>query len=206
VNALGTSLVTSLSLLAAGCESVEDCSLTYHVWNGNMSHRWVSAPTPDPQLALFEAPSDILVQYNSLSDRSGNVKRQAYFLQENQPRILNGKKPRYIDPMLANDMKPIEVAKASAEDITGTNTSPTVAIAQPVSDLHAVLMPDHQHFKLIEGTDRVETYQLPIYVETGSKTLQIIATPFAVAGDTVMVAAFIAAIGALAWLECGAPH
>jgi hypothetical protein len=204
---LGLTLVTVMSLLAVGCTSIEDCSLTYRVWNGEMGHRWVSAPAPDPQLALFEASakSDVLVQYNSLSDKSGNVKRQAYLLQESQPRIINGRKPLYVDPALANDMKPIPISPAEA---TGpmVATPATTASNAPSAELHAVLMADNQHFKLFLDADRVETYQLPIYVESSGRAMQIIATPFAVAGDTLMVAGIIAMVAALAWLESGAPH
>ena len=200
--------ITALSLFTAGCQNLEDFSLTYHVWGGEMSSRRVSAPAPEPHIALFEVPakSDFLVAYDALNDASGNVNRRAYLLQENQFKISNGKKPKFLDPALAKDLKPVEIVKASTESMTATNASPAVIAAPPVSELHAVLTPDNQHFKLVFDAEHAETFQLPIYVETGGKTLQIIATPFAVAGDTVMVAAFIAAIGALAWLECGAPH
>jgi hypothetical protein len=49
------------------------------------------------------------------------------------------------------------------------------------------------------------TFDLPVYVETSGTSIRIILTPFAVAGDSVMVGAVAAVIGFLLWAQIGAP-
>ena len=49
------------------------------------------------------------------------------------------------------------------------------------------------------------TFDLPVYIETSGTPIRIVLTPFAVAGDTVMVGAVAAVVGFLMWAQIGAP-
>jgi len=49
------------------------------------------------------------------------------------------------------------------------------------------------------------TFDLPVYVETSGTPIRIVLTPFAVAGDTVMVGVVAAFVGFVLWVQCGAP-
>jgi hypothetical protein len=48
-------------------------------------------------------------------------------------------------------------------------------------------------------------FDLPVYVETSGTPTRVVFTPFAVAGDTVMVGAVAAVVGFLLWAQIGAP-
>jgi hypothetical protein len=48
-------------------------------------------------------------------------------------------------------------------------------------------------------------FDLPVYAETSGTATRIVLTPFAVAGDTVMVGAVAAVVGFLMWAQIGAP-
>ena len=48
-------------------------------------------------------------------------------------------------------------------------------------------------------------FDLPVYVETSGTPIRVALTPFAVAGDTVMVGAVAAVVGFLLWAQIGAP-
>jgi len=49
------------------------------------------------------------------------------------------------------------------------------------------------------------TFNPPVYTETSGTPTRIVLTPFAVAGDTVMVGAVAAVVGFLLWAQIGAP-
>jgi hypothetical protein len=46
---------------------------------------------------------------------------------------------------------------------------------------------------------------LPVYVEISGTPTRVVLTPFAMAGDTVMVGAAVAVVGFLSWAQIGAP-
>ena len=63
-------LASSLLLLATGCQTVENYSLTYRVWD-NDSWCKFNEPMPNPNLALFEATNHayVLVEYDAFSEK-----------------------------------------------------------------------------------------------------------------------------------------
>src|SRR5258706_13753229 len=65
--------ITALSLFTAGCQNLEDFSLTYLVWGGEMRRRSVSAAAPGPHIPLFGVPgkSDFLVAHGPLKHAPG---------------------------------------------------------------------------------------------------------------------------------------
>jgi len=47
-----------LLLMVTGCETVQQCSLSYRLWDNETFCKW-SEPSPNPHLALFETPDHI---------------------------------------------------------------------------------------------------------------------------------------------------
>lgn len=186
----------SLMLLVAGCQTAEDYSLTCRLWdNGDL--RKYSEPAPNPNLALFEATNHagVLIEYDALSEKHSTINRRAYYLQPNQARIDAGKKPKLVKLPVADGMKPIPVLLAEA------------AVTNPPPELttYAVTTKNGRGFTLYRPMESGETFDLPVYAETSGTPARIALTPFALAGDTAMVAAVAAAVGFVMWLESGAP-
>jgi hypothetical protein len=104
-------LTACLLCLACGCETVQNYSLSYKVWDNDDFCKW-SEPLPNPRLALFETPdhAKLLVAYDAFSEKQSVIKRQAYYLAPNQARIGEGKAPRLVPPAAAEGMKPIPVS------------------------------------------------------------------------------------------------
>jgi hypothetical protein len=190
-------LAAGLWLLGTGCETVEQYSLTYRLWDNEDLRKW-SEPAPNPNLALFEATNgaDILVQYDALSEKHSTVKRRAYYLQRNEARIAAGKKPKLVSLAVADGMKPIPVLPAQG---TTTNLSP-----EPLA--YAVVTEAGREFTLYRPGESGAKVELPIYPETSGTPIRIVLTPFAVAGDTVMVGVVASVVGFFVWVEMGAPH
>jgi len=185
-----------LLLLVTGCETVEKYSLTYRVWD-NDDWRKFSEPAPDPNLALFEGTTraDLLVQYDALSEKHSTVKRRAYYLHPNQERIAAGTKPKWVKPSVADGMKPIAVLPMGG----------TVTNLPPELPAYGVVSKEGRGFTLYCPTESEATFDLPVYAETSGTPTRIMLTPFAVAGDAVMVAAAATVVGFLLWAQIGVP-
>ena len=189
-------MAAGLLLLGTGCQTVEQYSLTYRVWD-NDDWRKFSEPAPNPNLALFEASqrADVLVQYDALSEKRSTVKRKAYYLEQSQAQIAAGKKPQLVRPSAADGMKPIAVLSTP-----GAITNPP-----PGLPIYAVPTKEGRGFTLHRPTESEATVDLPVYAETAGTPTRIVLTPFAVAGDTVMVGVVAAVVGFFWWIQSGAP-
>lgn len=189
-------LVALFVMLLTGCAKVEDRSLTFRVWD---TDEWCkfSEPAPNPNLALFETNNGavVLVQYGAFSEKRSTVQRRAYYVHPNQARLNPGTKPDLVKPSVADGMKPIPVLPAPA---ALTNQPP-----EPSS--YAVVTKEGRGFALFRPLESESTFDLPVYAETSGTPTRIVLTPFAVAGDTVMVGVVAAVVGFVAWAHIGAP-
>lgn len=189
-------VVAGLLLLLTGCKTVEKHSLTYRLWDNRDLSKW-SEPAPNPNLAIYEATNDadLLVQYDALSEKHSAAKRRAYFLLRNEARIAAGKKPELVSVAVADGMKPIAVLPTQ---VAVTNLPPELAA-------YAVVTNMGRGFTLYRPAQPAATFDLPVYAETSGTPTRIALTPFAVAGDTVMVGVLAAGVGFLLWVQSGAP-
>ncbi len=190
------SLVAICVLLLTGCAAVEKYSLTYRLWDTDELRKW-NEPEPDPHLALFETTNhaDLLVQYDAFSEKRSAVKRRGYYLQPNQERILARKPPRWASPSAVGGLKPIPVFSAQW---AATNPPPEAAV-------YAVTRGNGRAFTVSRPGESRQTFELPVFVEGSGNALRVAGTPFAVAGDTVMVGVVAAVVGFVAWVHIGAP-
>ena len=183
-------------LLFTGCETVEEYSLTYRLWdNGDLSK--YNEPAPNPHLALLEPTNraDVLVQYDALGEKHTEITRRSYYLWPNQARIAAGKKPRWVKPTAKGGTKAIPVISYEA-----ASTNPP-----PEQMTYAVTTQEGRGFSLYRPTEPKETFDLPVYAETHGTAIRMVLTPFAVVGDTVMACGVIAVVGLYLWLQSGAP-
>jgi hypothetical protein len=185
-----------LLFLATGCETVEKYSLTHKLWATSDLSRY-SEPAPNVNLALFDAADhhDVLVQYDAMSDKHCAIKRRAYFLEPNRQRVPTAQKPLFVDPATATGLRPIPLE--SAVDHGPTNA--------PSSTDYARLAKEGREFTLHRSGATPETFELPVYLENPGTCARVALTPFAVAGDAVMVGGVAAVVGLVGWLTIGAP-
>jgi hypothetical protein len=92
-------------------------------------------------------------------------------------------------------MKPIAVLPAQ---VAVTNLPPGPAA-------YAIVTKEERGFTLYRPPQPAATFDLPVYAETSGTPTRIALTPFAVAGDTVMVGVLAAGVGFLLWVQSGAP-
>ncbi len=178
-----------MAIALAGCEAVHEYSLTYKVWtNGEMSN--YAEPASDPHIALFahRGGEDVLVQYDETSEENERVRRRAYFLDPNAERTAQHKRPRFVDPQTAATM--IRVPHSQTQSWP-TNVSPSQTSL-------AVCLEYGREFSLLRDGQVDGPYALPTYCESNGSLVRAALTPFAVAGDTVMVG-MVAGLVALVW-------
>jgi len=184
-------------LLLTGCETVENYSLTYRLWdNGDLSK--FSEPAPNPKLALFESTNhvDVLVQYDALSDKHSAVTRRSYCLRPNQATIEAGKQPKWAEPPAPTGLQFIPVLSSPA---AATNLPPE-------QTTYAVTTQEGRGFSLYRPGVSAETFDLPVYPESSGMVVRVALTPFAVTGDTLMVGAVAGVVAFYLWVDSGAPH
>ncbi len=188
-------VAAGLTLAVAGCSTVEDYSLTCRLW-ADPELRKFSEPAPDPKLALFEGTNgaDVLVQYDAVSEKHSLVRRQAYYLRESEALVAAGKKPKLAPTSEAVGLKPIPVL-------------PTAAVATNVlAELpYALVTREGRGFTLHRLAKPDGEFELPVYPEKSGTPTRVALTPFAVAGDTVMVGVGVGIIGGMVWLYAGCP-
>ena len=170
--------VVVMAISLTGCETVKEYSLSHKLWtNGEMSS--FAEPASDPRLALFanRRGEDVFVQYDETSEKNEQVRRRAYFLEPNAERIAQHKRPRFVDPQAAAMMNPVPQSQTRA---WMTNVSPAQTSLTVWSE-------NGREFSLLRDGPAEGPYALPTYWESNGTLVRVILTPFAVAGDTVMV-------------------
>jgi hypothetical protein len=180
-------LAACLLFLGSGCETVQEYSLSYRLWDNSDLSKW-SEPSSNPRLAIFESPdhTKLLVEYDAVSEKHSAIKRQAYYLEPNQARISAGKAPEFIALAAAGGMTSIPVFEAAT-----IATNPPTQLTN-----YAILSESGREFTLHPQAERLGAFQLPAYPESSGTMVRIALTPLAAVGDTVLVGA-VASVAAL---------
>jgi len=174
-------LLVLLAGLCAGCETVENVSFTYKLWNNDLpSH---SQPTANPELAVFTAPAhhDMVVEYNAISDKNLRVVRRAYFLAASQDQIARGHAPNYVSPGKVSGLQPIPNQVSTNEYVLAGK--------------------DGKTFTLFRANQPPESHSLPFYEDDHGTLSRVALTPVAVVGDAAIVGACGAVIAAIVLCE-----
>ena len=152
-------------LMGGGCA-------THALWNKTSLDAF-NQPADEPHLQLFEWPpqSDLLAVYNEYSERSDAIRTRAYFVGQNQKRVEQRRRPRFVSIKRLHDLTPVPVC------IT-TNSPPA---------FFALLATNHQSFTLYSGAHSVGSHELPVYNDGKARLARIALTPVAVAADLTIV-------------------
>jgi hypothetical protein len=187
-------LAACLLFLVSGCETVQECSLSYKVWDNSDFSKW-SEPSPNPRVAIYESPdhTKLLVEYDAYSEKHSMIKRQAYELQSNQARISAGKAPKLVGPAAAKGMTSIPVFEAAT-----VVTNPPTHLTN-----YAIISESGREFTLHPQAERLGAFQLPAYPESSGTMVRVALTPLAAVGDTVMVGLVASVVALIVACESG---
>lgn len=146
-------------------------------------------PSPDPKLVLAQTPKGILVQYDAIVERTGDVSRRAYLLEPNLRRIIQDQAPDFVNPGRINPQSAIPIFSPPP----GTEAR---------SGVYAVFSTNTQSFNVFRNGKVIGPCPLPTYKDSTETAAQVALTPLAVVGDATIVGAVLGYI----WAENGAPH
>jgi hypothetical protein len=173
-----------IPLLAVGCASVPEKQV-------------IQQPRPNANVQIFQRDkhADLLVLYNEEHPRTGKIERRAYFLEANEPKIRNNKKPRFVPVELSNGMQPLPLEKPA------TNTAGVVWVEPS---------PDGRRFTLcyggpLEGRYTGETHLLPAYPNLRGEAKQVLISSADVTFETAKVVGSTAFFLGFFWLYAGLP-
>jgi len=166
-----------LPLLACGCA-------TTALWNRAQLDDW-NEPAASPRLQLFDAgrQKDFLVVYDEYSERHDSTRTRAYFLNQNEPLVGQGRKPYFVSAQLSRELPPVPVLQTMP--LADVNFPPAV---------YAVVSTNKQSFT-IYSNEQGTNHDLPVYNDGWGRTDRIALTPVAVVADLTIVGGFL-------FLEC----
>ena len=184
-------LMICLAPFLTGCADLADKSLTGRLWSSDLASNH-NAPNESPNLRISQSADhkDFLVQYDEQRDKDAKIDHRAYWLYANQQRIVQGKKPHFVDPGKAEHLESVPVETNSVSDLLMTSSPKT----------GAVLLSDGRHFTLAADGRGLGTFQMPTYHDPADRAKLVALTPMAAAGDAAIgVGVVVVIVGPIVW-------
>jgi hypothetical protein len=167
------SLLTAQAVLLSGCA-------TSALWEEDTFARYHQpAKPPNLQLFHFAEVDDILVRYDEAREGSNKTRPRAYWLRGDDGPASNPYKPYFVPVEMSRQFAPIPLVE-SADAVP------------PSVELFAVVGENARGFTLYEGGNQIGHFELPAYMASDGRAMQVLLTPFAVVVDTVIVAVVVA--------------
>lgn len=178
-------LLLLLPLLSGGC-------MTSALWNKTELDAW-NQPANPSHLKLFDASqrNDYLVVYDEYSERRDGTRVRAYFLNQNEPCVAQGRKPHFVSPKLAREWPPIPVLSQLPLE---SNQQPSV--------IYAVIATNQSSFAIFPGGPATK-HELPVYNDGWGRTERIALTPVAVVADLTIVGGVVGCLFIYGLAESG---
>jgi hypothetical protein len=179
-------LVVLLASLGAGCQTIQDHSLTCALWKARHDSS-ECRPVAPLELKLFasENPPDVLVEYNAVSQRYKGVRRLAFFLNANRDSLAAGNPPRFVNPRCDVGLTPIVIVKRPAETNSPAFKHATFAVCSENS------------FILYQPESQPDDCVLPCLAD-GAPWPYDAAMPVAFLGDVVVVSTVVGVVAGFA--------
>ena len=170
-------------LLTGGCA-------TNALWNKTDLDAW-NEPAQNADVRLFDArhKKDFLVVYDEYSERHDSTRTRAYFLNQNEKRVEQGRKPHFVGAQISGELAPVPVLQTLP--LANTNSPPAI---------YAIVSTNRQSFTIYRDEQRTN-HDLPVYNDGRGRTDRIALTPVAVVADLTIVGGCLGYV----WLQGGGP-
>jgi len=162
-----------LPLLTGGCA-------TNALWTKAHLDDW-NEPDDNSKLQLFDASrqKDFLVVYDEYSERHDSTRTRAYFLNQNEKRVEQGRKPHFVGAQISGELAPVPVLQTLP--LANTNSPPAI---------YAIVSTNRQSFTIYRDEQRTN-HDLPVYNDGRGRTDRIALTPVAVVADLTIIGGFL---------------
>ena len=168
-------LLIGQAFLVSGCA-------TSAVWRTGQFARY-SEPANPSDLSLFYSSrsQDVLVVYSEAREDDDSIRRRAYWAHENEERLKERRKPRFVSIEQEQGLVSIPVLKV-----------PDVPDLSLAGGFYAVASTNGDAFTLYSAGKTEGSYELPVYPDSSGRVKQVLLTPPAVAADITIVGGVIA--------------
>jgi hypothetical protein len=165
-------LLLVLPLLASGC-------VTHKLWSEKKMDEW-NEPAPSPNLRLFHdnRQNDFLAVYDEFSNRRSATRTRAFFLGENEERLVRHERPEFVGLQVSKGLTPLPVF----------SSAPAVAPEY----YYALATTNCQSFTLFSGNRELAAYSLPNYDDGVGRWERSAWTPLTVTADLTIVGGVLA--------------
>jgi hypothetical protein len=161
-------------LLLTGCA-------TSVLWEDGCFARF-HEPAAAPDLCLFQGGRDVLVQYTETRDSDEKQWRRTYWLHQNEQRINERRKPRFVPEQTAKGLVSIPVLAPFGDTTRMLGCK-----------VYALNSTNRGSFTLYEaGGQKLSECQLPVYCDASGRVKQVLLTPVCVVADCTIVGGCIA--------------
>jgi len=152
---------------------------TKALWDGNAFEDW-NEPASNGRISLYEGgkPTDLLVVYDEYSERRDATHTRAYWLDQNEKRLRQRRKPYFVSTEAALHLSAVPVFDQLPE---GTNLPP----------LYALFETNRQSFTLYSVTEPPSSHDLPDYNDGKGKFEKAALTPPAAVADVTILGGFL---------------
>ena len=146
-------------------------------------------PADDSRLRVFTASrqKDWLVVYDEYSERGDSTRTRAYFLNQNQKRIEQRRRPDFVSTNSLRGLKPVPILPAA--NFPETN---------PLPALYVVAETNNLSFTLYDRRRAIGSYDMPVYNDGQARVARIALTPVTVVADLTIVGGCLGY-----WFICG---
>lgn len=177
-------LVCGLAIFLNGCA-------TKALWEtGDFARYHEPKQPPELRLAYSERQQDVLVQYVERLESGARLRKRAYWLYTEVPRIQQRHKPRFVSSSQARGLEPIPVVDSAG-----------LTNASSFCGMFAVVSTNGDSFALWATNRTLGSFDLPVYEDALGKTKRVLLTPPAVVADITIVGAAVAIVTLPAWWE-----
>jgi hypothetical protein len=174
-------LFLPLLIFSSGCA-------THALWTKTTLDAF-NEPADDARLRVFDAErkKDWLVVYDEHSERNDSTRTRAYFLNQNQKRIEQRRRPDFVSTNSMRGLKPVPVFRVM--NAPKINSSPSFYVLAETNNLSLVLY---------DGTKQLGSYALPVYNDGEASVVRTALTPVTAVADVTIVGGVLGY-----WFICG---
>ena len=177
-----------LVVLAGGCA-------TKALWDNGRLEAW-KQPADALNLSLFlpNPPTDLLVRYNEFSERNDSVHPRAYWVNQNEKALEEGRAPHFTRP-----------GSTAGLTVVPVFYGPIPFGACLPGGWSAAVSTNKQSFRLYHGGQLVARHDLPVYNDGKGGIEKAAMTPIAVTADLTIVGGVVGWFMLEGWADSPVP-
>jgi hypothetical protein len=181
---------TAATFLLLGLQAVLLGGRPAALWEDGRFARY-HGPPPPPQARLYFSPErkDFLVRYEEWGEDSDALRHRAFWLAQNQARLMRRAKPHFVRDRSPAGLVPVPVYQGCP---AGDGEPPPVyALVSTNAYALTICCADTNLVPASLSDHGDSTHRLPVYRDASGRVKKVLLTPFALTADATVVGGVI---------------